>query len=220
MRLNRYLDHAVLQPELTDLEAKKAIEAGVACAVKSVCVRPRDIELALCICAGTDTLVGCVLDFPHGTASAVAKGALARIYTEAGVAEIDMVMDYAAARSGRWEAAGMGVERVLQAAKPAGVAVKVILETCMLTTPEIQKATMLCASLGADYVKTSTGFAKEGATIEAVQTMLDAAAGKIKVKASGGIRDRATALRYLEMGVERLGVGYGSTSLLLELLET
>lgn len=210
MKISRYFDSAVLKPNMTEQEVRDAIQQSIDCDSYSVCVRPCDIDLAVEMCRGTNTVVSCVLDFPHGDSTPEGKAALAELYAAKGVAEIDMVMNYGYARSGKWEEVKRGIEGVVKAAGKQNVGVKVIFETCELTTEEIKKATEICIEAGADFVKTSTGFAASGASIEAVQAMLDAAQGRIKVKASGGIRNYETAKHYVDMGVERLGIGFGA----------
>lgn len=216
MKISRYFDHAVLKPSMTEQEVKEAIQMGIDCDSYSVCVRPCDIALALEMCKGTNTLVSCVLDFPHGDSTPAGKAALAELYAAQGVAEIDMVMNYGAARSGKWDEVKAGIEGVVKAAKKYNVGVKVIFESCTLTDAEIRKATEISIEAGADFVKTSTGFAASGASVEAVKAMLETAQGKIKVKPSGGIRNYETAKMYVDMGVHRLGVGYGSSSAISE----
>lgn len=214
MTINRYLDHAILKPEMTQEEIKAAIQLGIDYKVKTVCVQPRDIELAKEMCAGTETEVICVLDFPQGSATSQAKAALAEIYAAQGVTEIDMVMNYGYARSGLWDKVEEDVRGVVEKAHAKNVAVKVIFETSELTVEEIERGTKACIAAGADFVKTSTGFSKSGATEEAVQAMLRAAEGKIKVKPSGGIRNLETAQKYVAMGAARLGVGFNSTPII------
>ena len=216
MDLAKYIDHAVLKPGMTQQEAASEIRKGVECGVATVCVRPCDIELAKSICKGSDTKVICVLDFPHGCAGAEAKAALAGLYAAQGVSEIDMVMNYGLARSGAWDRVRDEVKGVVDASHAKSVAVKVIFETSELTPEEIRKATEVCAEAGADYVKTSTGFSSHGASPEAVAAMVEAAKGRVKVKASGGIRTREQAEAYLAMGAERLGVGSTTTPVLCE----
>ena len=211
MKISRYFDHAILKPEMTEQEVKDAIQLGLDYDVYSVCVRPCDIELALAMCEGTNTKVSCVLDFPHGDSSAEGKAALAEIYAAKGVAEIDMVMNYGFACSGKWDEVAAGIRGVVQAAKKHGVDVKVIFETCKLNEEQIRKATEICIAEGAAFVKTSTGFSTSGASEEAVRTMVETAAGRIKVKPSGGIRNYETARKYVEMGAARLGVGFSGT---------
>lgn len=210
MKISRYFDSAVLKPNMSEQEVKDAIQLGIDYDSYSVCVRPCDIDLALEMCKGTNTIVSCVLDFPHGDSSAEGKAALAELYAAKGVAEIDMVMNYGYARSGKWDEVKKGIEGVVKAAKKYSVDVKVIFETCALSVDEIKKATEVCIEAGADFVKTSTGFAASGASEEAVQAMLDAAQGRIKVKPSGGIRNFETAKKYVDMGVHRLGIGFSS----------
>lgn len=210
MKISRYFDSAVLKPNMSEEEVKEAIQLGIDYDSYSVCVRPCDIDLALEMCKGTNTVVSCVLDFPHGDSTAEGKAALAEIYAAKGVAEIDMVMNYGYARSGKWDEVKRGIEGVVKAAKKYNVGVKVIFESCALTIEEIKKATEICIEAGADFVKTSTGFAASGASEEAVQAMLDASAGRIKVKPSGGIRNYETAKKYVDMGADRLGIGFSS----------
>jgi deoxyribose-phosphate aldolase len=164
--------------------------------------------MAVRLCRGTNTEVSCVLAFPHGVSTVETKLFEAKQYIEKGVVEIDMVVNYSKIKSADWTYVEDELRSIVQIVKKFGVMLKVIFETCYLSTEEIDKATKICIAVGADYVKTSTGFGTTGATFEAVQTMLNAAEGKIKVKASGGIRDRKTADKYLDMGVERLGVNF------------
>ena len=210
MKIARYIDHAVLKPAMTPEEVRNAIQLGIDNDVYSVCVQPRDIETALAMCKGTNTLVSCVLDFPHGCGGAAAKRAAARLYAEMGVQEIDMVMNYGAAKGGDWAAVREEIFGVVEEAHARGVLVKVIFETCELSEDCIRQGVDVCVDVGADFVKTSTGFAAKGATPEAVMTMVSQAAGRVRVKASGGIRTLEDARAYVEMGAERLGVGFST----------
>lgn len=210
MKIARYIDHAVLNPAMTPEEVRAAIQLGIDNDVYSVCVQPRDIETALAMCKGTNTLVSCVLDFPHGCGGAAAKRAAARLYAEMGVQEIDMVMNYGAAKGGDWAAVREEIFGVVEEAHARGVLVKVIFETCELSEDCIRQGVDVCVDVGADFVKTSTGFAAKGATPEAVMTMVSQAAGRVRVKASGGIRTLEDARAYVEMGAERLGVGFST----------
>ena len=210
MKIARYIDHAVLNPAMTPEEVRAAIQLGIDNDVYSVCVQPRDIEMALSMCKGTNTLVSCVLDFPHGGGGAAAKRAAARLYAEMGVQEIDMVMNYGAAKGGDWAAVREEIFGVVEEAHARGVLVKVIFETCELSEDCIRQGVDVCVDVGADFVKTSTGFAAKGATPEAVMTMVSQAAGRVRVKASGGIRTLEDARAYVEMGAERLGVGFST----------
>ncbi len=214
--INRYLDHAVLKPELTRQEAIEAIQLGIDYKVRTVCVRPCDIELAVEMCEGTASEVSVTLAFPHGCTSSLVKADEANRYIAAGAKEIDMVVNYGFVRSGMWDEVVADIRAVTDVAKPAGVLVKVIFETAYLTLDEIKRTVQCAIDAEADFVKTSTGFAHEGATEEKVQVMLDVAGDKIKVKPAGGIRDRARAEKFIEMGVKRIGNGYTSTVAICE----
>ena len=216
MQINRYLDHAVLKPQMNEQEVRAAIQVGIDYKVLNVCVRPCDIRLALEMCEGTETGVICVLDFPHGDAPAEAKEALAKQYVDMGVCEIDMVLNYGYLRSGLHDQVLDGIRGVVRQARAKNALVKVIFESGALSTAEIQKGVALCIEAGADFVKTSTGFGEGSATAESVRTMLDSAGGRIKVKPSGGVRNFETAKMYVEMGAARLGVGFTSTPVICD----
>jgi deoxyribose-phosphate aldolase len=208
--LNRVLDAAILKPETTQAEVRAAIAAMIEAGTITVCVRPCDIALALQMCRGTQTAVGCVLGFPHGDALSESKADEAARYVALGVAEIDMVSNYGLVRSGEWERVERDFALVREAA--GRVTLKAILESGALTTDEIAQATRLAVRVGLDFVKTSTGFGAGAATEEAVRAMIAAGGGRIRVKASGGIRTREAAERYLALGCARLGVNYGTAA--------
>lgn len=207
MDVARYFDSAILKPDYTRDQVVQEIKNSIACNSRTVCVRGCDIDLAVELTKGTNTGVSCVLDFPYGYGGAEAKAAIAAIYAEKGVEDIDMVMNYGYARGGDWNTVEAEIRAVCEAAHPHGVVVKVIFETSQLTIEQIKKATEVCIAAGADFVKTSTGFNGGGATVEAVQAMLEIGKGRVKVKPSGGIRNYETAKMYIEMGVDRLGIG-------------
>jgi deoxyribose-phosphate aldolase len=209
--IHRYLDHAVLKPETTRDEAREAIQLGIDHEVRTVCVRPSDIVMAVEMCSGTRTAVSNVVAFPHGNTQSCVKAEETKRAIDAGTSEIDMVGNIGWIRSAMWESVTEDIGAVVDSAKGAGVLVKVILETAYLTIDQIRRATICAIDAGADFVKTSTGFAPEGATEEAVRAMLCAASGRIKVKASGGIRDRERAELFINMGVARIGNGSTST---------
>lgn len=215
-KINRYLDAAVLKPEFTREQAKKAIQQCIDYQTKTVCVRPCDIDLAVKMCKGSKTEVSCVLNFPHGTAPSKIKAYEARIYSDLGVNEIDMVVNYGFIKSGEWDWVEKDIRAVSEVIGERGIILKVIMEACYLTKEEIYKTTKIAINSGADFVKTSTGFATDGATVEAVSTMLDASAGEIKVKPAGGIRDYNKAKMFIDMGAERLGTNYTSNKAIIE----
>jgi deoxyribose-phosphate aldolase len=206
--IHRYLDAAILVPKFTRDQVIAAMQTVLPLKVRTVCVRPCDIELALEHTRDTDDTGVCsVLSFPHGQALSASKADEAKRHADLGVDEIDMVANYGYALSGRWDAFRADVAAVVGA---ADVTVKVIFETAQLDLPTIRTMVDHCVEAGADFVKTSTGFNGEGATDEAVRAMLEAADGRIKVKPSGGIRERARADHLVQMGVHRLGVNWSS----------
>lgn len=210
--INRYLDHAVLKPELSRTEAVDAIQLGIDYKVRTVCVRPCDIELAAEMCEGSDSDVSCVLSFPHGCNPSELKAREAELYISKGTKEIDMVANYGWIQSGLFDLVEKDIRSVVDVVKAKGVLLKVILETGMLELSQVAEATEAAIRAGADFVKTSTGFNGGGATEEAVKTMIDTARGRIKVKASGGIRSTEQARAFIALGCERLGNGFSSTA--------
>jgi deoxyribose-phosphate aldolase len=212
MKISRYFDAAVLKPEMTRAEAASAIQQSIDADSYSVCVRGCDIELAVEMCKGTNTIVSCVLDFPYGYGGAAGKRALAKVYASQGAKELDMVMNYGYARGGDWDVVEDEIRGVCEEAHAAGALVKVIFETSQLTLDQVKAATEVSIKAGADFVKTSTGFNGAGASVDAVRVMLDTAKGRAKVKPSGGIRDYETAKMYVDMGAQRLGIGYSSAA--------
>ena len=203
--LLKTLDYAILKPEASMLDihhaAEKCRELGVGC----LCVKSCDVKFTAESLADCDTIVAAVVGFPHGNTLPALKALEAQMAVAHGAEEIDMVINISALKDGDTEGVTDEIHAVVTAVWPNPV--KVILETALLTPAEIRKGVQCAIKAGAAFVKTSTGFSTQGATIEAVQTMLTAAKCKIKVKASGGIRTRKDAETYLEMGCERLGVG-------------
>jgi len=213
--INRYLDAAILKPELTQEEVIAAIQDCIKWETKTVCVRPCDIALAKKMTKKTETGVSCVLAFPHGSTTTEVKAFEAKAYIKLGANEIDMVANYGMIRSLEWDYVKKDIRAVAKVCKAKKIPLKVIFETCQLTREQIARTTEICVSAGADFVKTSTGFSTAGATPEAVKIMVEAAKGQIKVKASGGIRDQKTAVSYIEMGAARLGTNYTANEALI-----
>ncbi len=210
--INRYLDAAILKPEFSQEETIDALKACIELNAFSVCVRPCDIPVAQEYCKGTDTAVCVVLGFPHGDQLSASKAAEAAEYIKLGVEEIDMVANYGWVKSGNWNAVRADISGVATQTQAAGIILKVIFETAHLDAAQIKQLTETCIEAGADFVKTSTGFNGEGAQIDDVQLMLDTAAGRIKVKPSGGIRNAESAQKFIDMGAHRLGVGWNSAA--------
>ena len=205
--VNRYIDHTLLKPTSTKHHIISLCEEAIQYDFYSVCVNGSYAKLAALELQESNVKVCCVIGFPLGAMSSSAKAYEASQAIEDGANEIDMVMNLGAFKSGDFEY----VKRDIEAVKSAigNVTLKVILETCELDKAEIIKACELCLEAKADFVKTSTGFGKGGATLEDVTLMLQTVGDRAKVKASGGIRDQKTAQACINLGVARLGVSSG-----------
>ncbi|MCC5850406.1 MAG: deoxyribose-phosphate aldolase [Verrucomicrobia bacterium] len=208
--INTYLDAAILKPEMNRAEVQAAVDLCLPFHPRTFCVRPADIPFFKPICKAHGIGLCVVLGFPHGDQLSASKADEADRYVEAGVDEIDMVANFGWVRSGMWTEVRKDIEAVAAMTIPAGVPLKVIFETVHLHPEEIRKLVEVCVDAGAQFVKTSTGFNGDGANMEVVKIMIEAAAGRIEVKPSGGIRTREQAEVYVHMGASRLGVGFGS----------
>lgn len=215
IHLASYIDAAVLAPQLSDEEARKQTQLAIDNQCKTVCVRPSSLDMAIRMCADQVTRPSVVLGFPHGDQTTTVKVAEAKNTMQLKPFEVDMVNNIGMLRSGRWADYEAEIRAVADIVHEGGARLKVILETSQLSREEIMDATRACIRAGADFVKTSTGFTGEGATEAAVLAMVEAAEGKIEVKASGGIRDANKAYMYLSMGVTRLGIGATSVPSIL-----
>jgi len=201
------IDHAVLKPVATDEDIRRNAQMCMQRGVGDLCVRPTDVALAAAVLRDSDTTVAAVVGFPHGSNRPEVKALEARLAIEDGADELDMVMNIGKFLSGDTEHVQKDVEAVVAEAKPHGVLVKVILETCCLVPEQIAHACQIARDAGADFVKTSTGFGDGPATPEAVAMMIDTVGGTMQVKASGGIRSWEQAAGYLDQGCSRLGIG-------------
>jgi deoxyribose-phosphate aldolase len=201
------IDHAVLKPNMTVDDVRRHAEMCAREQVASICVRPTDIPTAYDVLMGTGVKLSCVLSFPHGADSISIKLRQAQRAMIDEVDEIDMVMNIGRFLSGHYDYIEDEISTVVTHAHKEDVIVKVILETAYLTLDQVAIACELACNAGADFVKTSTGFAPTNATPEVVDVMLRTVGTRAKVKASGGIRDWNTAVAYLRQGVHRLGIG-------------
>ncbi len=212
----RIIDTSPLKPSYTEDEVKKAIQDGIDNKCCSVCVQPCHIPMAVEMCAGTETKVCCVLDFPHGKSPIEVKRFMAETYSKMGARELDMVMNYGYALSGLWDKVEEEIRAVTDTAHKNGSIVKVIFEASQLDAAQIKKATEVSISAGADFVKTATGFFGEGAKEEELKVMIETAAGRCKVKASGGVHDYEKAKHFADIGVDRIGIGSANLEELME----
>ena len=208
MNIAHTIDHTLLSPETTSQEIDKLCEEARQYEFYSVCVAPCWIEHAKKRLGGSKVKVVTVISFPHGNDLFSSKALASQQAKKAGADEVDMVMNLGGAKEGNWSLVEKDIAEVVKAVNPTPV--KVILETCLLSEDQIRKACFAATQGGAKFVKTSTGFSKAGATIEAVRLMKSSIPPTMEVKASGGIRDLATALAMIEAGATRLGTSSGA----------
>ena len=205
--LNLAIDHTLLKPEATEAQVLALCEEAITYEFKAVCVNSGFVAEAARAVQGSAVLVCSVVGFPLGAMAAKAKAAEARIAIEQGAREIDTVVPLGRVLSDDWS----GVHDDLKTVRDAtsGTVLKVIFETCLLEKNHIVRLCELCTDVGVDFVKTSTGFSTGGATLEDVALMRQSIGSGLQVKASGGIRDRETALAMLQAGASRLGTSSG-----------
>lgn len=203
MRLNKMIDHTILNPDATKDEVIRVIDEAKAHEFASVCLEPCWVSLAAERLADSPVKVCTVIGFPLGANTKTVKAFEAKEAVDNGAEEVDMVLNIGALKSGDYDLVLEDMKAVREAAKEA--VVKVILETCLLTDEEKKKACALAKEAGLDFVKTSTGFSTAGATTTDVKLMREVVGDKMGVKASGGIRDRETAEAMIAAGASRIG---------------
>jgi deoxyribose-phosphate aldolase len=199
------IDHSLLKPELDDAFVEEGCRLAAAYDVASVCVPPVHVRRAATILAGTDVKVGTVVGFPHGYATTQTKVDETRQALAEGATEIDMVLQIGALKSGRDADVLADIAAVVEAAHAGGAIVKVIFENAYLTDDEKIRACHLTEAAGAEFVKTSTGFAPGGATHDDLRLMRANTSPHIRVKAAGGVRTLDALLDVMALGVTRIG---------------
>lgn len=205
------IDHTLLKPDATKAEVERLCREAVRLGFASVCVNPSRVNLAANVVHGSPVKVCAVIGFPLGASSPAVKAMeVVRAYAD-GAREFDMVLNVGALKDGDLKEVEADIRAVVKAAK--GETVKVILETSLLTDEEIVQACHCAEIAGADFVKTSTGFSKGGATVEHVKLMRQTVGDRLGVKASGGIRDRETVEQLVKAGANRIGTSSGVTLL-------
>jgi deoxyribose-phosphate aldolase len=198
-----YIDHSLLKPDLTEEQIVAGCEFAREIQCASVCVNPVSIALSRDVLYGSKVAVGTVIGFPSGAHTTYSKVRETEDAYRLGASELDMVIDVGALKSGKYGKVKKDIESVVNAAP--GI-VKVILETCFLTDDEKIIGSKLAEEAGAHYVKTSTGFAKGGATIEDIILIRRSVSERMKIKAAGGIADLDFSLKLIEAGCDRIGI--------------
>lgn len=213
MNLSKYIDHTLLKPTATESDIIQLCREAVEYNFYAVCVNSCYVKLC------SDALhaskknnnasiqIASVVGFPLGAMDTLSKIKEAEYAIKNGAAEIDMVINIGFLKDKKYDLVEQEIRQIKQAIGNA--ILKVIIETCYLTDEEKKIATQLTVNAGADFVKTSTGFGTSGATIDDIQLMKSITQNKIQIKASGGIRDYETAIKYIDLGVTRIGTSNG-----------
>lgn len=222
--LAAYIDYSVLKPEFTPEQIVELTKDGVELGCATICINPGYMDLCKPYIEGSETKLCPVCDFPFGTSSTESKVAQAKIlidgYADV-IGELDIVANFGKIRAGLYEEVTADIKAVVDTCHAKNVPVKVIFETDALNEDQIRKTCHCCIDAGADFVKSSTGFLTgfeaHGATVEVIKMMQEEVGDKCKVKGSGCIRTREHFLELIDMGIDRMGIGYRSVPVVLDL---
>jgi deoxyribose-phosphate aldolase len=202
------IDHTLLKPDATAEQIKKLCREAREYKFASVCVNTSYVPLTVEMLRGSGVKTCCVVGFPLGACTTKAKVAETKEAIGNGATEIDMVVNVGALKSGNWDFVKDDIESIVIVVKDKAL-VKVIIETCLLNDGEKMKVCQIAKMVGADFVKTSTGFSTGGAKVEDIRLMRHVVGPNFGVKASGGIRDYETAMAMVRAGANRLGTSSG-----------
>ena len=204
-QLAKVIDHSLLRPELTEADIIAGCELAARYHTATVCVKPCHVKLSKEQLKDSDVIVSTVIGFPHGSNLTEIKVAEAHKAMDEGALELDMVLNIGQLRSGKLDFVREDIKAVCDAAHARGAKVKVIFENAYLTDEQKITACKLSEAAGADWVKTSTGFAPSGATLEDLRLMRANVSAKVQVKAAGGVRTLAGILEVIDAGATRCG---------------
>jgi deoxyribose-phosphate aldolase len=199
------IDHSLLRPELDLDQVRAGVELARRYEVASATVRPADVAFAAELLDGSEVFVSTVIGFPHGSSTTATKAFESERAIEDGARELDMVLNIGRLRSGRAEEVGEDIAAVVRIAASSNAIVKVILENAYLEDSQKELACRLAEDAGASFVKTSTGFAPGGATIEDLELMRRSVSPHVQIKAAGGVRTLDALLEVMAVGVTRIG---------------
>jgi deoxyribose-phosphate aldolase len=199
------IDHSLLGPALSRSELEEGCRLAARYRVASVCIKPYAVPMAARILQGTGVAVGTTIGFPHGGHATTIKVSEAQQAMTDGATELDMVINIGMAMGGQWDAVASDIAAVTWAAHDGGAIVKVIFENCYLIDDQKIQLCRICGEVGADYVKTSTGYGTGGATLDDLRLMRKFAPPHVKLKAAGGIRTLASMIECAELGCDRIG---------------
>ena len=201
----KMIDHSLLRPELTQQDIRKGCEIAIKYNVATVCCSPTEVALVKQLLEGSDIKTTTIIGFPHGYNKTETKVFEAEQALKDGAVELDMVLNISRLISGDYEYVKNDIQAVVEVAHRHNTLVKVIFENHYLTDEQKRRACELAEAAGADFVKTSTGFADGGATHEDLRLMRECVSEKVQVKAAGGVRDLEAAVKVREIGCTRFG---------------
>jgi deoxyribose-phosphate aldolase len=201
----KMIDHAALQPFMTDEMLEKEIQLALACNVASVCIKPYYLKRCAELLKGSSLKASTTIGFPHGGHSTSTKVAEARQALADGGEELDIVVNIGKVLSGAWDYVRDDIRAVVDLTHHRGMKTKVIFENCYLHNAQKIRLCEICGELGADWIKTSTGFGSGGATLDDVKLMREYSPPDVQIKAAGGIRDLDTLLAFRAAGATRIG---------------
>ncbi len=201
----RMIDHAVLKPDASVGELKEGVELAVEYGVATVCIPPYFVKECAPMLAGTPVLACTTISFPHGGQSTVVKVAESMQALKDGARELDMVVNVSRVVSEQWAEVQEDIAAVVQVVHEEGAKLKVIFENALLNEEQKIRLCQICGELGVDWIKTSTGFAAGGATLDDVKLMRRHAPADVQIKASGGVRTLDDVLAFRALGVSRVG---------------
>jgi deoxyribose-phosphate aldolase len=201
----KMLDHSLLQPNLTDADLEKGCQLAREFDVASVCIKPYAVGQAAKWLAGSAVAVGTTIGFPHGGHMSAVKVFEAKQALDDGARELDMVVNIGKVLGKDWKYVADDIRGVVDAAHRNGALVKVIFENCFLQNEHKEQLCRICSEVGADFVKTSTGYGDSGASDDDLRLMQRCSAPHVKVKAAGGVRTFDRVLVVREIGVSRVG---------------
>ena len=207
--LNKYIDHTILKPTCLVSDIEKLCAEAKQYDFAAVCVPPNFVKLAKEKLVGSTVQVATVIGFPFGYSATEAKIAEIILAMVDGADELDVVANIAAIKNGDWSAIADEINHIMPIIRSKGKVVKIIIESGVLTDDEIIKCCDIYGIAGIDYLKTSTGYAEKGASVEAVKLFRKHLPDQVQIKASGGIRDYATAKLMIEAGATRIGCSAG-----------
>ncbi len=209
MPLNKYIDHTILKPTCLVSDIEKLCAEAKQYDFAAVCVPPNFVKLAKEKLANSDVKVATVIGFPFGYCATEAKIAEIILAMVDGADELDVVANISAIKNGDWMSIADEINHILPIIRSKGKVVKIIIESGVLTDEEIIKCCDIYGIAGIDYLKTSTGYAEKGASVEAVALFRKYLPAQVQIKASGGIRDYATAKLMIDAGATRIGCSAG-----------